>query len=142
MEMILRSTWGSGPPAPCSRVPGSSSVRGYPLRPSELLLLCMPSPSSSPSDWLFWVGKKEELEENSKMNQYGSYTAFLTDDKRAPCLGGRELQERNYQTQHSLVHSLTYLYKVADDEGDDGAGDEDYGEGDNGLPGTKLISPS
>lgn len=31
---------------------------------------------------------------------------------------------------------------MPDDEDDDGAGDEDYGEGDDGLPDTKLISPS
>lgn len=95
MEMILRSARGSGPPAPCSLVPGSSSVRGYPLRLRELLLLCMPSPPSSSSDWLFWVGKKEKRGENCKLNQYGSHTAFLTDDERAPCLEGRDLQERN-----------------------------------------------
>lgn len=151
MEMILRSARGRGPSAPGSLVPGSSSGRGYPLRPRELLLLSMPNTSSSSSDWLFRVEKKEEGEENCKVYPYGNHSAFLTDDKRAPHLGGAELRKRENQTQHCLVHSLNTLIQEPDGEGDEGDGEGDDDEGDDGddsegnnddLSGIKLMSQS
>lgn len=93
--------------------------------------------------------KKEEGEENCTRYQHGNHIAFLTDDKRAPHLGGTELWEWANQTQRCLIHSLNILIQVPDSEGDEG--DEGDGEGDDGddsegnnddLPDIKLMSQS
>lgn len=95
--------------------------------------------------------KKEEGEANGKMYQYGSHIAFLTDDKRAPHLGGTEFWVRENQIQHCLVHLLKTFIQVPDGEGDEGDGEGDADEGDDGddregnnddLPGIKLMSQS
>lgn len=82
------------------------------------------------------------------MYQYGSHIAFLTDDKRAPHLGGTEFRVRENQIQHCLVHLLKTLIQVPDGEGDADEGDDEGDDGDDregnndDLPGIKLMSQS